>query len=63
AGEYFFWRITDTSGRLIEEGTSTSTDGPDRLVIPLARIENGAYSLSLQGRSIGFIGQARFVKR
>jgi len=62
-GERFHWRITDASGRVVKEGTSTSVDGPDQLEIDLGTIESGAYALGLFGTSDGSFGQARFVKQ
>ena len=57
------WRITDASGRVVITGRDGGEQGPDRMEVPLFRLEAGSYVIDLRDAQGNSLGNARFVKQ
>lgn len=56
------WRITDASGRVVLTGREAGDRGPNRMEVPLFRLEAGSYVIDLRDAKGNSLGNARFVK-
>ena len=57
------WRVLDTSGRLVSEGSSAGVHGSNQFEVPVQTLDGGSYLLEVLDGSGALIGNARFVKQ
>jgi hypothetical protein len=56
------WRILDMSGRIVERGSTSVSNGTNRVDLSLNRVETGSYMLELLDGAGVPLGNARFMK-
>ncbi|MEZ4740276.1 MAG: T9SS type A sorting domain-containing protein [Flavobacteriales bacterium] len=57
------WRVMDTSGRLVMEGSESGNVGTNRFDVPVSRLDAGSYLLEIMDGAGIPLGNARFVKQ
>ncbi len=61
--DVLMWRIHDASGRRVTEASFNATAGKNLIELPIARLDQGSYTVEVISRDGGSIGISRFVKQ
>ena len=57
------WRVLDTSGRLVRDGSTLVGSGMNQMEVKLERVESGTYMLEIMDGAGTTLGNARFVRQ